>query len=457
MALHGSTSFITRSLTFGWNRGRHGLAAPSTAAILSPFCYRCPVGKSFPSCDVQCLASSMELADANLTGKPAAMIIEPVMSAGGIVVPPPGYVKLLKQYCRERGMLLIMDESQTGLGKTGKMWGHLHEDVVPDIMTVSKHFGAGLPISAVCTTAEIAERAVENGYFATRSHACDPIACAAGVASIDIVIDEKLCERAAAIEARIKAALAAMAQRYDFIGDVRGRGVLLGIELVEDGPTREPANEMCREAVRQCEAKGLLVQPAAVTPARTSSGWFRPWSAPTPRSTRGWRSSTMCSPRLAAPAPEQGTSPRNSRRLLFSRATLGWMKSTTPSKVRPGKETAVARDRSPGRTKPRSPSATSAISHTVERRPSCRAVRRRRSASRRPPAFTARARRSPASWRSRCPLRNRPAASDWDSRCRPSVTSARTEVFGVPLSGKSCSTSWRSNRDRIHDRPRQVR
>ena len=134
----------------------------------------------------------MELADANLTGKPAAMIIEPVMSAGGIVVPPPGYVKLLKQYCRERDMLLIMDELQTGLGKTGKMWGHLHEDVVPDIMTVSKHFGAGLPISAVCTTAEIADRAVDNGYFATRSHACDPITCAAGVASIDIVLEEKL-------------------------------------------------------------------------------------------------------------------------------------------------------------------------------------------------------------------------------------------------------------------------
>lgn len=202
----------------------------------------------------------MELADANLTGKPAAMIIEPVMSAGGIVVPPPGYVKLLQQYCHDRGMLLIMDESQTGLGKTGKMWGHLHEDVVPDIMTVSKHFGAGLPISAVCTTAAIADRAVENGYFATRSHACDPIACAAGIASIDIVIEERLPERAAAIEQRVKAAVGAMAQRYDFIGDVRGRGVLLGIELVEDRQTREPANEMCGEAVRQCETKGLLLQ-----------------------------------------------------------------------------------------------------------------------------------------------------------------------------------------------------
>ncbi len=260
MALHGSTSFVTRSLTFGWNRSRHGLAAPSTAAILSPFCYRCPVGKSYPSCDVQCLASSMELADANLTGKPAAMIIEPVLSAGGVVVLPPGYIKLLKQYCRERDMLLIMDESQTGLGKTGKMWGHLHEDVVPDIMTVSKHFGGGLPISAVCTTAEIADRAVDQGYFATRSHACDPITCAAGVASIDIVLEEKLPERAAAIELRVKAAVAEMARRYDFIGDVRGRGVLLGIELIEDTATREPANEMTREAVRRGEARGLLVQ-----------------------------------------------------------------------------------------------------------------------------------------------------------------------------------------------------
>ena len=260
MALHGSTSFVTRSLTFGWNRSRHGLAAPSTAAILAPFCYRCPVGKSFPSCEVQCLASSMELADANFTGKPAAMIIEPVMSAGGIVVPPPGYVKLLKEYCRERGMLLIMDESQTGLGKTGKMWGHLHEDVVPDIMTVSKHFRAGLPISAVCTTAEIAERAVEQGYFATRSHACDPIACAAGVASIDIVLEEKLPERAAAIETRIKVAVGEMARHYDFIGEARGRGVLLGIELVEDRMSLKPANEMCREAVRRCEERGLLVQ-----------------------------------------------------------------------------------------------------------------------------------------------------------------------------------------------------
>lgn len=261
MGLHGSTSFVTRSLTFGWNRRRHGLAAYATSAILAPYCYRCPVGAmDCESCSRQCLETSFELADSNFTGKPAAMILEPVLSAGGVIVPPPGYVKALREKCRERGMLLIMDESQTGLGKTGRMWGHQHEDVVPDIMTVSKHFGAGLPISAVCTSADIAERAVANGYFATRSHACDPITCAAGVASIDILIEENLVERAAAIGERMREQLQTTATEYEVIGDVRGRGVLYGVELVLDRKSREPANTMGQEVVRICQENGLLVQ-----------------------------------------------------------------------------------------------------------------------------------------------------------------------------------------------------
>lgn len=261
MGLHGSTSFVTRSLTFGWNRRRHGLAAYATSAILAPYCYRCPVGAiECESCSRQCLETSFELADSNFTGKPAAMILEPVLSAGGVIVPPPGYVKALREKCRERGMLLIMDESQTGLGKTGRMWGHQHEDVVPDIMTVSKHFGAGLPISAVCTSADIAERAVANGYFATRSHACDPITCAAGVASIDILIEENLVERAAAIGERMREQLQTTATEYEVIGDVRGRGVLYGVELVLDRKSREPANTMGQEVVRICQENGLLVQ-----------------------------------------------------------------------------------------------------------------------------------------------------------------------------------------------------
>ncbi len=259
MALHGSTSFVTRSLTFGWNRNKHRLAAPGTSAILAPYAYRSPFGDD-PDFVEKCLNISFELADANFTGKPAAVIMEPVLSAGGIIVPPPGFIKALRQRCQERGMLLIMDESQTGLGKTGRMWGHQHDGVVPDIMTVSKHFGAGLPVSAVCTSAEIADKAVGNGYFATRSHACDPIVCAAGVASIDIIQEEGLVERAAAIEVRVQSQLQEMMQEIDAIGDIRGRGVLHGVELVEDRKTKAPANELARAVVQQCQDAGLLVQ-----------------------------------------------------------------------------------------------------------------------------------------------------------------------------------------------------
>src|SRR5258706_12120649 len=259
MALHGSTSFITRSLTFGWNRRKHGLAAPGTSAILTPYEYRSPVGLTDDFVG-QCLRTSFEIADANFSAQPAAVIIEPVLSAGGIIVPPPGYMKELQKMCRDRGMLLIMDESQTGLGKTGRMWGHQHDGAVPDIMTVSDHFGAGLPVSAVCTSTDIAERAVGNGYVATRSHACDPITCAAGVASIDIVQEEGLVERAAEIDLRMRRLLEEMAKEIELIGDIRGRGVLYGVELVLDRETREPADAIARTVVQKCQDAGLLLQ-----------------------------------------------------------------------------------------------------------------------------------------------------------------------------------------------------
>jgi 2,2-dialkylglycine decarboxylase (pyruvate) len=258
--LHGSTSFVTRSLSFGWNRKKHALNAPATMAILAPYCYRCPVAMTFPGCGFQCLKTSMELADANFTAKPAAAIIEPIMSAGGMIVPPPGYLKALREACDARGMLLIFDESQTCLGKTGKLWGHEHDGVVPDIMTISKHFGGGLPISAVCTTDEIANKAVANGYFATRSHAADPVLCHAGTASIDVVIDEDMAGRARHIEQRMKAAFNSLAKEFPLIGDIRGRGVMLGIELVTDKVTKQPANAEALAIVDYCQDAGLVIQ-----------------------------------------------------------------------------------------------------------------------------------------------------------------------------------------------------
>ena len=259
--LHGSTSYLTRSLSFNWSRKKHSIVAPATAAICTPYCYRCPLKLTFPSCELQCLETSLELADANFTTQPAAFIGEPVLSAGGIIVPPEGYFKKLQAALRARGMLMILDEAQTGLGKTGKLFGFQHETGVnPDIIGISKHFGGGLPISAVCTTEKVARDAVKNGYFATRSHATDPLLCAAGTESLNIVEEEEMASKAALIERRIKSAFRKMAKEFELIGDIRGRGVLLGIEFVSDREKKTPANSATRKIFDYCFNKGLIFQ-----------------------------------------------------------------------------------------------------------------------------------------------------------------------------------------------------
>ncbi len=263
--LHGSTSYLTRSISFNWTRRKHAVVAPATASILAPYCYRCPVGLKFPSCKFQCLESGMEMADANFTAKPAALIAEPILSAGGVIVPPKGYYEAVRKACDDRGMLLIFDESQTGLGKTGKLFGYQHEEGVnPDIITISKHFGGGLPISAVCTTDKIAQLAVDAGYFATRSHATDPLLCAAGEESLKIVVEEDMPGRAARIERRIKGAFRNMAKEFDLIGDIRGRGVLLGIEFVTDRVKKTPANKEVSAMFEYCLSHGLIFQTRGV-------------------------------------------------------------------------------------------------------------------------------------------------------------------------------------------------
>lgn len=263
--LHGSTSYLTRSISFNWTRRKHSVVAPATASILAPYCYRCPVGLKYPSCKFQCLESGMEMADANFTAQPAAFIAEPILSAGGVIVPPKGYFEAVRKACDERGMLLIFDESQTGLGKTGKLFGFQHEDGVdPDIITISKHFGGGLPISAVCTTDKIAQAAVDAGYFATRSHATDPLLCAAGEESLKIVVEEDMPGRAARIERRIKRAVRKMAEEFELIGDIRGRGVLLGIEFVTDRVTKTPADREVATMFEYCLSHGLIFQTRGV-------------------------------------------------------------------------------------------------------------------------------------------------------------------------------------------------
>jgi len=257
VSFHG-LSDTARSLTFaGWHK-EHGPLPGGSQAIVAPYCYRCPLRQTFPACNYACLDTSFELIDAQSTGRPAAVLTEPLFSAGGVIEPPPGWLKRLQELCRARGMLLILDEEQTGLGKLGTMFACDAEGVVPDMITVAKHFGGGISISAVTTSAAIEEKVVESGFINTHSHSNDPLACAAGIASLDVIEGEDMPAKARAIGDRFKGHLGALAQRYEQIGDVRGRGLLLGIELVEDRHSRKPAYVLGQAVYRYCFERGLI-------------------------------------------------------------------------------------------------------------------------------------------------------------------------------------------------------
>ncbi len=176
-----------------------------------------------------------------------------------IVAPySPGWLKTLQEMCHARNMLLIVDEEQTGLGKLGQMFGFESEGIVPDIITVAKHFGGGVGVSAVITSEAIEDKVIKSGYAATHSHANDPLICAAGVASLDVIRDEDVPAKARKIGKQMRERLETLAQRYELIGDIRGRGQLMGIELVRDRYTKEPATAEGKAIAKHCFENGLI-------------------------------------------------------------------------------------------------------------------------------------------------------------------------------------------------------
>jgi 2,2-dialkylglycine decarboxylase (pyruvate) len=257
VSFHGMSE-ASRSVTYaGWHAG-YGPGMPGTHAILAPYCYRCPVNQTFPSCELACLKGSLELLDAQTTGSRAAIITEPLFSAGGVIEPPPGWLGALKRAAHDRGMLLIFDEAQTGLGKLGTMFACEQEGVIPDVMTLSKHLGGGIEISAIVTTPEVEAVAAERGLVIGHSHTNDPLACNAALASLDAIVEDDLPARAAETGKYWRGHLDHLAGKYEVIGDVRGRGLIQGIELVRDRERKEPYREAGRAISRHCLARGLL-------------------------------------------------------------------------------------------------------------------------------------------------------------------------------------------------------
>jgi 2,2-dialkylglycine decarboxylase (pyruvate) len=256
-SFHG-LSESTRAVTFtGWHQG-YGPYAPGTFGMLAPYCYRCPVQHTFPQCEFACLKASFELLDAECAAPPAAVITEPLFSAGGVIEPPVGWLPALKRMCEARETLLVLDEAQTGLAKLGTMWAFEREGVVPDVLTISKHFGGGITISAVVTSAEIEAAVASRQFVFMHSHTADPLACGAGLASLELILEEKLWERAAVLGEYWQGHLKRLAERYELIGDVRGRGLIQGVELVWDRERKTPAFEAGPQIAQTCQEQGLF-------------------------------------------------------------------------------------------------------------------------------------------------------------------------------------------------------
>jgi 2,2-dialkylglycine decarboxylase (pyruvate) len=255
VAFHG-LSDTPRQVTFAFGHAGLPPGPPGSHALMAPYCLRCPIRRTFPECELACLDGSMELLDAEVSNGIAAIITEPLFSAGGVIEPPAGWLAALAAAVRARGGLLILDEEQTGLAKLGTMWAFESEGVVPDLLTVSKHLGGGLAISAVVTSEEIEAAALNGGFSYGHSHSNDPLACAAAIAVIDVIEEEGLVARASELGARLRARLEELRDDHPLVGDLRGRGILQGLELVrEDG---SPATEAGPAMQRHCRAAGLL-------------------------------------------------------------------------------------------------------------------------------------------------------------------------------------------------------
>src|SRR4051812_15693183 len=268
---HGMTLGAANA-TYSAARRGYGPAAPGNFVLPTPDPYRPDIVDAAGELDWRRqLDLGFAMIDAQSTGALAACIVEPILSSAGVVIPPPGYFAALRDHCHARGMLLIFDEAQTGLYRTGDWYGFEREGVVPDILTLSKTLGAGLPLAAVVTSAEIEERAHERGYLFYTTHVSDPLVAAVGVTVMDVLAAGVGAEVAAKGE-QLASGLRELAERHAVVGDVRGRGLMQGLELVLDRETKESSPDLGIAVTERCLELGLHMN---VVQLREMGGAFR--------------------------------------------------------------------------------------------------------------------------------------------------------------------------------------
>ena len=221
------------------------------------YCYRCPFGLEYPSCDVKCAQDLEELIQTTTTGQPAAFIAEPIQGVGGFITPPKEYFQIAVGIVRKYGGLFICDEVQTGFGRTGGKWfGIEHWGVDPDIMTFAKGIANGMPVGATIATDEVANSMTG---MSISTFGGNPVTMAATEATFDVMEREDVPARSARLGEKLRARLDALADRYDVIGEVRGMGLMLAIELVDDRKTKAPATAKAGRLMETTKDACLLV------------------------------------------------------------------------------------------------------------------------------------------------------------------------------------------------------
>jgi len=255
-SFHGRT---VGTLSITGNRGRKKGSGPYLSGVAfapAPYCYRCPLKLEYPSCDVACAHAMKEVIQTQTAGDVAAFIAEPVMGEGGIIVPPPEYFQIAAGIVRDDGALFIADEVQSGFGRTGKLFAIEHYGVEPDIMCMAKGIADGFPLSGFIAREDIADAFTPGDHLSTFGG--NPVSCAAAIANIGVMMDEKLPEKSAARGEQILARLNSFKQRCKLVGDVRGKGLMIGIELVKDAD-KTPASKEAKAVQGICREAGVLV------------------------------------------------------------------------------------------------------------------------------------------------------------------------------------------------------
>jgi 4-aminobutyrate aminotransferase-like enzyme len=229
---------------------------------VSPYanCYRCPFSLRYPECGIACAEHLRDVIRYQTQGEIAAIIVEPMQGTAGNVIPPEGFLKAVQAIAKDHDALLIFDEMLTGFGRTGRMWGCDHDGVVPDVLAVGKGMGGGFPVSGIISTDELTQaKPFANPSGSSSSYGGNPLAAAAGLASLEIILKEDLVTNAESVGAVMLSRLEVLKEKYRFVGDVRGKGLMLGVELVKDRTTKEPLQKEVTQALYQeCLRQGLI-------------------------------------------------------------------------------------------------------------------------------------------------------------------------------------------------------